>query len=89
MNRFVWTEGAKNDLRKLDREQALSILRHLTEYGFAGHGNVKQLKGSSDFRLRIGVIEFASSGSVMDACAFSRSATAKKPIAEAWGRWHP
>lgn len=36
------------------REQALKILHHLTDYGATGSGDVKQLKGSTDFRLRIG-----------------------------------
>ncbi len=33
MNLFYWTDAAKADLRNIDREQALNILHHLTEYG--------------------------------------------------------
>lgn len=54
MNRFHWTEAAKRDLRRIDREQAITILRALTEYGDTGQGAIKQLRGSSDYRLRIG-----------------------------------
>ena len=54
MNRFIWTEAAKTDLRGIDREQALNILHHLTDYAARAHADVKQLKGSTDFRLRIG-----------------------------------
>jgi mRNA-degrading endonuclease RelE of RelBE toxin-antitoxin system len=41
-------------LRSIDREQALNILHHLTEFGSTGSGDVKQLKGSTHFRLRVG-----------------------------------
>jgi mRNA-degrading endonuclease RelE of RelBE toxin-antitoxin system len=54
VNLFHWTDAAKTDLRSIDREQALTILLHLTDYGFTGKGDVKQLKGSTDFRLRVG-----------------------------------
>jgi mRNA-degrading endonuclease RelE of RelBE toxin-antitoxin system len=54
VRRFVWTDHAKADLRQVDREQALQILHSLTRYGHGGEGDVKRLKGSSDFRLRAG-----------------------------------
>lgn len=54
MSRFIWTDHAKADLRQIDREQALQILRALTRYGNSGEGDLKRLKGSSDFRLRVG-----------------------------------
>jgi mRNA-degrading endonuclease RelE of RelBE toxin-antitoxin system len=54
VNLFQWTEAAKSDLRSIDREQALNILHHVTDYGSTGNGDVKQLKGSTDFRLRVG-----------------------------------
>ena len=54
MNLFHWTDAAQHDLRSIDREHALNILHQLTDYGSTGHGDVKQLKGSTDFRLRIG-----------------------------------
>ena len=43
-------ETAKGDLRSIDREKAMKILLALTRYADSGEGDVKQLKGSSDFR---------------------------------------
>ena len=54
MNRFRFTEAAGADLRRIDREQAMNILLALTRFGNTGEGDVKQLKGSKDFRLRVG-----------------------------------
>ena len=51
---FLFTEAARADLRRIDREQALNILLALTRFGDTGEGDVKQLKGSKDFRLRVG-----------------------------------
>jgi mRNA-degrading endonuclease RelE of RelBE toxin-antitoxin system len=39
---------------RIDREQAMSVLLALTRFGNTGEGDVKQLKGSQDFRLRAG-----------------------------------
>ena len=33
MNRFLWTEQAKGELRKIEREHARNILLELTQYG--------------------------------------------------------
>lgn len=54
MSRFVWTDRAREQLRRIDRDPALQILHHLTEFGSSGKGQVKRLKGSGDLRLRIG-----------------------------------
>ncbi|MGD0438927.1 MAG: type II toxin-antitoxin system RelE/ParE family toxin [Bryobacteraceae bacterium] len=54
MSRFIWTERAKQELRQIDREQALGILRALTNYAGSGQGQIKKLKGSGDLRLRVG-----------------------------------
>lgn len=54
MNRFQWTEQAKSDLRKIERRQAMSILLDLTRYGETGHGDVKRLQDSDQYRLRVG-----------------------------------
>lgn len=51
---FLFTEAARTDLRRIDREQAMNILLALTRFGTTGEGDVKQLKGSKDFRLRVG-----------------------------------
>jgi hypothetical protein len=52
VNRFRFTETARSDLRRIDREQAMKILLALTRYANTGEGDVKQLKGSTDYRLR-------------------------------------
>ncbi len=54
MNRFQWTEQAKGELRKIEREQARHILLELTRYGNTGKGDVKRLKDSDQYRLRVG-----------------------------------
>ena len=54
MSQFIWTEHAKEQLRQIDREQAIQILRALTDYASSGKGQVKKLKGSGDLRLRVG-----------------------------------
>jgi mRNA interferase RelE/StbE len=51
---FVWTERAKEQIRAIDREQALEILNALTDYAASGKGQIKKLKGSGDLRLRVG-----------------------------------
>jgi mRNA interferase RelE/StbE len=59
VSRFFFTPAAQEDLRRIDREQAMKILLALTRYGETGEGDVKQLKGSTDFRLRVGDYRFA------------------------------
>jgi mRNA interferase RelE/StbE len=54
VSRFVWTDLAKEQLRAIDREQALAILHALTDYAEGGKGQIKKLKGSGDLRLRVG-----------------------------------
>ena len=54
MSQFIWTDSAKEQLRAIDREQALAILHALSDYADNGTGQVKKLKGSGDLRLRVG-----------------------------------
>jgi mRNA-degrading endonuclease RelE of RelBE toxin-antitoxin system len=54
VSRFIWTERAKEQLRAIDREQALEILHALTDYAASGKGLIKKLKGIGDLRLRVG-----------------------------------
>ena len=54
MSLFVWTDRSREQLRRIDREQALQILLALTEYASSGKGQVKKLKGGGDLRLRVG-----------------------------------
>ncbi|HLH00588.1 MAG TPA: type II toxin-antitoxin system RelE/ParE family toxin [Bryobacteraceae bacterium] len=54
MSKFIWTDRAKEQLRAIDRKQALGILHALTNYAESGKGQIKKLKGSGDLRLRVG-----------------------------------
>jgi mRNA-degrading endonuclease RelE of RelBE toxin-antitoxin system len=54
LSKFIWTDRAKEQLRQIDRGQALDILHALTDYAASGKGQVKKLKGSGDLRLRVG-----------------------------------
>jgi mRNA interferase RelE/StbE len=54
VSEFIWTDRAKEQLRAIDREQALGILHALTDYASSGQGDIKKLKGSGDLRLRVG-----------------------------------
>ncbi len=54
MSKFIWTESAQEQIRAIDREQALAILHALSEYAASGKGQIKKLKGSGDLRLRVG-----------------------------------
>jgi mRNA interferase RelE/StbE len=54
MKRIVWTEPAKADVRRLDRETAMRILAALHRFVESGAGDVKSLKGKEELRLRIG-----------------------------------
>ncbi len=54
--KFIWPDSAKAELRAIDRESAIRILKALTEYGESGIGDVKALAGAwqGHFRIRIG-----------------------------------
>jgi mRNA interferase RelE/StbE len=54
VSEFIWTDRAKEQLRAIDRDQALGILHALSDYAGSGTGQVKKLKGSGDLRLRVG-----------------------------------
>jgi mRNA interferase RelE/StbE len=54
--KFIWPESARAELRAIDREIAVRILRALTEYGGSGAGDVRALAGhwQGHFRIRLG-----------------------------------
>ena len=54
MSTFTWTDRAREQLRAIDRAQAIEILHALTDYAASGKGQVKKLKVSGDLRLRVG-----------------------------------
>jgi len=51
---IAWTDQAKSDVRGIERQAALQILKTLARYAISGRGDVKQLKGVEPplFRLR-------------------------------------
>ncbi len=53
MKRIVWTEPAKADVRRIDRETAMRILTVLDRFVRTGEGDVKALQGRDELRLRI------------------------------------
>jgi mRNA-degrading endonuclease RelE of RelBE toxin-antitoxin system len=57
--RVIWSPEARADVRAIDRETALRLLKALGRFLKSEAGNVKQLEGydSPLFRLRRGAIE--------------------------------
>ncbi len=55
MKKIAWSERARADVRRLDRETAMRIFTTLHQFAETGEGDVKKLKGESDeLRLRVG-----------------------------------
>ena len=52
----IWTDRAKAQLRAIDQQTALRILRTLARYLATLDGDVKRLQGTDppEFRLRVG-----------------------------------
>jgi mRNA-degrading endonuclease RelE of RelBE toxin-antitoxin system len=51
----IWSPEARADLRRIDREGALRILRAIDSYLSTGLGDVKKLRPPRhEFRLRVG-----------------------------------
>jgi mRNA-degrading endonuclease RelE of RelBE toxin-antitoxin system len=53
---FIWPESARAELRAIERETAIRILRALDRYGDSGEGDVRALTGQWQgyFRIRVG-----------------------------------
>jgi mRNA-degrading endonuclease RelE of RelBE toxin-antitoxin system len=51
-----WTDAARADVRRIDRETALRILEGLADFLLTEEGDVKQLKETDpkEYRLRVG-----------------------------------
>lgn len=49
-----WTTAARDDLRRLDRQVAARVIARVERFAREGHGDVKKLKGSDEYRLRVG-----------------------------------
>lgn len=55
MKRIVFSEPARADVRRLDRDTAMRIFTALHRFAETGQGDIKRLKGKSeDLRLRVG-----------------------------------
>ena len=55
MRRILWSEHARADVRRLDRDTAMRIFGALHRFAETGEGDIKRLKGeSNDLRLRVG-----------------------------------
>ena len=55
MKKIAWSDRARADVRRLDRETAMRILTALHQFAETGEGDIKKLKGESDeLRLRVG-----------------------------------
>lgn len=55
MKKILWTDPARDDVRRIDREQAMRILLALHQFAETGVGDIKKLKGhSGELRLRVG-----------------------------------
>jgi mRNA-degrading endonuclease RelE of RelBE toxin-antitoxin system len=54
VKRIVWTEPAKADIRRIDRDTAMRILIALDRFVRTGEGDVKALQAREELRLRIG-----------------------------------
>jgi mRNA-degrading endonuclease RelE of RelBE toxin-antitoxin system len=55
VNRIVWSEQAKADVRGLDKPTAMRVLHALHRFTEFGAGDLKSLQGDAEeLRLRIG-----------------------------------
>lgn len=52
--KLEWTEGARADLRRIDRQSAMRILEGLATFLFTDEGDVKVLKGSAPENIACG-----------------------------------
>jgi mRNA-degrading endonuclease RelE of RelBE toxin-antitoxin system len=55
MRKIAWSERARADVRRIDRDTAMRIFTAIQRFAESGEGDVKDLKGqSSELRLRVG-----------------------------------
>ena len=55
MRKIDWTEPARADVRRLDRDTAMRIFAALHRFAESGDGDVRKLQGQSgELRLRVG-----------------------------------
>lgn len=56
--KFIWPKSARSELRAVERENAMGILRALTRFGETGEGDIKALSGEWEGCLRLRVGDF-------------------------------
>ena len=55
MRKIIWSEHARSDVRRLDRETAMRIFTALHRFAETGEGDIRKLQGESgELRLRVG-----------------------------------
>jgi mRNA interferase RelE/StbE len=55
VRKIAWSESARADIRRLDRDTAMRIFAALHRFAETGEGDIKKLKGESgELRLRVG-----------------------------------
>jgi len=55
VKRILWSEHARADVRRVDRDTAMRMFAALQRFAETGEGDVRKLRGSSgDLRLRVG-----------------------------------
>jgi mRNA interferase RelE/StbE len=55
VRKIDWTEPARADVRRLDRDTAMRIFAALHRFAESGEGDVRKLQGQSgELRLRVG-----------------------------------
>jgi len=55
VKKLVWSERARADIRRLDRDTAMRTFAALLRFAETGEGDIKKLQGGSgELRLRVG-----------------------------------
>jgi mRNA interferase RelE/StbE len=55
VKKIIWSERARADIRRLDRDAAMRVFTALHRFVKTGHGDIKTLKGdAAELRLRVG-----------------------------------
>lgn len=55
MRKIAWSERARADVRRLDRDTAMRIFATLHRFAETGEGDIRKLQGrSGELRLRVG-----------------------------------
>ena len=87
--RLAWTDPAKADIRAIDQQPALQVLKTLARFLKSGEGDIKQLHGYDPPLFRLRAQDYRTSSATKTTPSRSlASSIARKPTADA-GLWHP